>query len=94
MGDFIPDENGMVPADAVDYAILREQIMEVLQSLTQREREVLVYRFGLEDGKPKTLEDVGKIYGVTRERIRQIESKALRKIHHPTRSKKLRDFLN
>ena len=94
LGDFIPDENGMVPADAVDYAILREQIMEVLQSLTQREREVLVYRFGLEDGKPKTLEDVGKIYGVTRERIRQIESKALRKIHHPTRSKKLRDFLN
>ena len=94
LGDFIQDDDASQPAEEASYTLLREQLEEVLKTLTPREEEVLRMRFGLLDGKPHTLEDVGKRFDVTRERIRQIESKALRKLRHPSRSKKLRDFLN
>ena len=94
LGDFIPDEETSRPDEAASYNLLREQLEEVLSTLTPREEEVLRLRFGLVDGKSHTLEEVGKAFDVTRERIRQIESKALRKLRHPSRSKKLRDFLN
>ena len=93
LGDFIPDENVPVPVDAATYTLLREQLDEVLDTLTERERKVLILRFGLEDGRARTLEEVGKEFNVTRERIRQIEAKALRKLRHPSRSRKLRDYL-
>ena len=94
LGDFIQDDEASQPAEEASYTLLREQLEEVLKALTPREEEVLRMRFGLIDGKPHTLEEVGKKFDVTRERIRQIESKALRKLRHPSRSKKLRDFLN
>ena len=94
LGDFIPDEGTPVPAEAASHTLLKEQLGAVLQSLTPREEKVLRLRFGLEDGRPRTLEEVGKEFNVTRERIRQIEAKALRKLRHPSRSKKLRDFLD
>ena len=94
LGDFIPDDDALAPADAASMSLLKEQLAEVLKTLTPREEKVLKLRFGLEDGNPKTLEEVGKEFNVTRERIRQIEAKALRKLRHPTRSKKLKDFLD
>ncbi|MGN0452210.1 MAG: RNA polymerase sigma factor RpoD [Ruminococcus sp.] len=94
LGDFIPDEEAPAPADAASHTLLREQLMEVLDTLTPREEKVLRLRFGLEDGRSRTLEEVGKEFNVTRERIRQIEAKALRKLRHPSRSKKLKDFLD
>ena len=94
LGDFIEDKNTLAPVDAATYHLLRTQVEDVLDSLTLRERRVLQLRFGLEDGRSRTLEEVGKEFGVTRERIRQIEAKALRKLRHPTRSRKLRDFLD
>ena len=94
LGDFIPDDDAPAPADAASHTLLKEQLEEVLQSLTDREAKVLRLRFGLEDGRPRTLEEVGKEFDVTRERIRQIEAKALRKLRHPSRSKKLKDFLD
>ena len=94
LGDFIPDEDAPVPAEAASHTLLKEQLAQVLKSLTPREEKVLRLRFGLEDGRPRTLEEVGKEFNVTRERIRQIEAKALRKLRHPSRSKKLRDFLD
>ena len=94
LGDFIQDDDASQPAEEASYTLLREQLEEVLKTLTPREEEVLRMRFGLIDGKPHTLEEVGKKFDVTRERIRQIESKALRKLRHSSRSKKLRDFLN
>ena len=94
LGDFIQDEEASQPAEAASYTLLREQLEEVLTTLTPREEQVLRMRFGLTDGKAHTLEEVGKEFDVTRERIRQIESKALRKLRHPSRSKKLRDFLS
>ena len=94
LADFIQDDDASQPAEEASYTLLREQLEEVLKTLTPREEEVLRMRFGLIDGKPHTLEEVGKKFDVTRERIRQIESKALRKLRHPSRSKKLRDFLN
>ena len=94
LGDFIPDDDALAPADAASMSLLKEQLDEVLQTLTPREAKVLRLRFGLEDGNPKTLEEVGKEFNVTRERIRQIEAKALRKLRHPSRSKKLKDFLD
>ena len=94
LGDFIRDEHVPVPAEAATYNILREQLVEVLSTLTEREQRVLRLRFGLEDGRPRTLEEVGHEFHVTRERIRQIEAKALRKLRHPSRSKKLRDYLD
>lgn len=93
LGDFIPDEDALAPEEMASYMLLREQLFEVLDTLTDRESKVLILRFGLEDGRPRTLEEVGEIFKVTRERIRQIEAKALRKLRHPTRSKKLKDFL-
>ncbi|MCL1803554.1 MAG: RNA polymerase sigma factor RpoD [Eubacteriaceae bacterium] len=93
LGDFIPDEDATAPEDMASYMLLREQLLDVLKTLTERESRVLILRFGLEDGRPRTLEEVGEIFKVTRERIRQIEAKALRKLRHPTRSKKLKDFL-
>jgi RNA polymerase primary sigma factor len=93
LGDFIQDENAPVPADAATFTMLREQLEEVLGTLTEREQKVLVLRFGLEDGRSRTLEEVGKEFNVTRERIRQIEAKALRKLRHPSRSRKLKDYL-
>ncbi|MCZ6539040.1 MAG: RNA polymerase sigma factor RpoD [Chloroflexi bacterium] len=93
LGDFIQDTNTQAPSDAASYQLLKEQVDDVLGSISQRERRVLQLRFGLEDGRSRTLEEVGREFGVTRERIRQIEAKALRKLRHPTRSKKLRDFL-
>ncbi len=93
LGDFIQDDNVPVPADAAVFALLKEQLLEVLDTLTERERKVLRLRFGLDDGRARTLEEVGKEFNVTRERIRQIEAKALRKLRHPSRSRKLRDFL-
>jgi RNA polymerase primary sigma factor len=93
LGDFIPDEAGEAPSDAASYQLLRESLGEVLEQLGDREREVLRLRFGLVDGRSRTLEEVGREFHVTRERIRQIEAKALRKLRHPSRSKKLRDFL-
>ena len=94
LGDFIQDDEASQPSEEATYTLLREQLEEVLSTLTPREEQVLRMRFGLVDGKPHTLEEVGKQFDVTRERIRQIESKALRKLRHPSRSKKLRDFLN
>ena len=94
LGDFIPDDEAPVPAEAASHALLKEQLASVLKSLTPREEKVLRLRFGLEDGRPRTLEEVGKEFQVTRERIRQIEAKALRKLRHPSRSKRLRDFLD
>ncbi len=94
LGDFIEDHDAPAPADAASFTLLREQLMEVLNGLTERERKVLELRFGLIDGRSRTLEEVGKHFGVTRERIRQIEAKALRKLRHPSRSKKLKDFLD
>ena len=93
LGDFIPDDEAPAPAEAAAFTLLREQLMSVLSTLTPREEKVLRLRFGLEDGRARTLEEVGKEFKVTRERIRQIEAKALRKIRHPSRSKKLKDFL-
>ena len=93
LGDFIEDRNALLPADAASRQLLKEQIDGVLSSLTPRERRVLQLRFGLEDGRSRTLEEVGKEFQVTRERIRQIEAKALRKLRHPTRSRKLKDYL-
>lgn len=94
LGDFIPDDEAPAPADAASHALLKEQLGDVLSTLTAREEKVLRLRFGLEDGRPRTLEEVGKEFDVTRERIRQIEAKALRKLRHPSRSKKLKDFLD
>ena len=94
LGDFIQDEHVAVPAEAAAFTLLHEQLMEVLETLTEREQKVLKLRFGLEDGRPRTLEEVGRDFNVTRERIRQIEAKALRKLRHPSRSKKLRDYLD
>lgn len=94
LGDFIQDENVAVPADAATQTVLKEQLEEVLDTLTEREQKVLKLRFGLEDGRARTLEEVGKEFDVTRERIRQIEAKALRKLRHPSRSKKLKDYLD
>jgi RNA polymerase primary sigma factor len=93
LGDFIEDQDALAPADAAAYELLREQLEDVLDTLTEREENVLRLRFGLDDGRTRTLEEVGKVFGVTRERIRQIEAKALRKLRHPSRSKRLKDFL-
>ncbi|MDD5918121.1 MAG: RNA polymerase sigma factor RpoD [bacterium] len=93
LGDFIPDDDAPAPAEVAAFTLLKEQLMEVLDTLTPREEKVLRLRFGLDDGKARTLEEVGKEFNVTRERIRQIEAKALRKLRHPSRSKKLKDFL-
>ncbi len=93
LGDFIPDDDVPAPADAAAFSMLKEQLVEVLETLTEREQKVLKLRFGLEDGRARTLEEVGKEFDVTRERIRQIEAKALRKLRHPSRSKKLKDYL-
>ena len=94
LGDFIQDDHVQVPLDAATFTLLHEQLMEVLDTLTDREQKVLRLRFGLDDGRPRTLEEVGKEFNVTRERIRQIEAKALRKLRHPSRSKKLKDYLD
>ncbi len=94
LGDFIPDDDAPAPAEAASHTLLKEQLSEVLGTLTPREEKVLRLRFGLEDGRSRTLEEVGKEFNVTRERIRQIEAKALRKLRHPSRSKKLKDFLD
>ncbi len=94
LGDFIPDEEAPAPAEAASFALLKEQLIEVLGTLTEREEKVLRLRFGLDDGRTRTLEEVGKQFNVTRERIRQIEAKALRKLRHPSRSKKLKDYLS
>lgn len=93
LGDFIPDEDVPVPAEAAAFTLLKEQLIDVLDTLTEREQKVLRLRFGLDDGRARTLEEVGKEFNVTRERIRQIEAKALRKLRHPSRSKKLKDYL-
>ena len=93
LGDFIPDDDAPAPAEVAAFTLLKEQLMEVLDTLTPREEKVLRLRFGLDDGKARTLEEVGREFNVTRERIRQIEAKALRKLRHPSRSKKLKDFL-
>jgi len=93
LGDFIEDQDAPAPAEAASYQLLREQLEEVLETLTPREEKVLRLRFGLDDGRARTLEEVGQVFGVTRERIRQIEAKALRKLRHPSRSKKLKDYL-
>lgn len=94
LGDFIEDHDAPAPAEAASFRLLKEQLEEVLNTLTSREEKVLRLRFGLEDGRARTLEEVGQVFGVTRERIRQIEAKALRKLRHPSRSKKLKDFLD
>ena len=94
LGDFIQDDNVPVPADAAAFTLLKEQLVEVLSTLTEREQKVLRLRFGLDDGRARTLEEVGKEFNVTRERIRQIEAKALRKLRHPSRSRKLKDYLD
>ena len=94
LGDFIQDENVPVPAEAAAQTLLREQLEEVLNTLTDREKKVLRLRFGLDDGRQRTLEEVGREFNVTRERIRQIEAKALRKLRHPSRSRKLKDYLD
>ena len=94
LGDFIPDEGVSEPSEAASFTLLKEQLVAVLSTLTPREEKVLKLRFGIEDGRTRTLEEVGKEFNVTRERIRQIEAKALRKLRHPSRSKKLKDFLN
>ncbi len=94
LGDFIPDDDALAPSEAAAYSLLKEQLEEVLSTLNDREQKVLKLRFGLEDGRTRTLEEVGKEFDVTRERIRQIEAKALRKLRHPSRSKKLKDYLD
>ena len=94
LGDFIEDDSALSPADSATFSMLREELANALESLTERERQVVKLRFGLEDGRARTLEEVGKEFNVTRERIRQIEAKALRKLRHPSRSKRLKDFLN
>ena len=94
LGDFIPDDDAPAPAEAAAYSLLKEQLEDVLCTLNEREQKVLKLRFGLEDGRARTLEEVGKEFDVTRERIRQIEAKALRKLRHPSRSKKLKDYLD
>ncbi|MBQ1509788.1 MAG: RNA polymerase sigma factor RpoD, partial [Selenomonadaceae bacterium] len=94
LGDFIEDQDAPAPADAASFMLLKEQLEEVLDTLTPREEKVLRLRFGLDDGRARTLEEVGQNFGVTRERIRQIEAKALRKLRHPSRSRKLKDFLD
>ncbi|MBQ8004221.1 MAG: RNA polymerase sigma factor RpoD, partial [Oscillospiraceae bacterium] len=94
LGDFIPAEDAQEPAEAASFALLREQLVDVLATLTPREEKVLKLRFGIEDGRTRTLEEVGREFNVTRERIRQIEAKALRKLRHPSRSKMLKDFLS
>ena len=94
LGDFIPDDDALEPSEAASFTLLREQIWDVLSTLTPREEKVLRLRFGLDDGRQRTLEEVGQEFDVTRERIRQIEAKALRKLRHPSRSKKLKDFLS
>src|SRR5690625_7958813 len=94
LGDFIEDQEAISPSDHAAYELLKEQQEEVLDTLTDREENVLRLRFGLDDGRTRTLEEVGKVIGVTRERIRQIEAKALRKLRHPSRSKQLKDFLD
>ncbi len=93
LGDFLKDDKTATPVDAASYMLLREQLGEVMNSLTEREKQVLILRFGLADGRARTLEEVGRVFEVTRERIRQIEAKALRKLRHPSRSKKLKDYL-
>ena len=93
MGDFIPDDDAPAPAEVAAFTLLKEQLMNVLDTLSVREKNVLKLRFGLDDGRARTLEEVGKEFKVTRERIRQIEAKALRKLRHPSRSKKLKDYL-
>ena len=93
LGDFIADDTTPTPADTASFSLMKEQLQDVLDTLTAREKKVLTLRFGLEDGRLRTLEEVGKEFNVTRERIRQIEAKALRKLRHPSRSKKLRDYL-
>ncbi len=93
LGDFIPDDNAPSPAEAAAFSMLKEQLLDVLDTLTDREKKVLMLRFGIEDGRARTLEEVGREFSVTRERIRQIESKALKKLRHPSRSKKLKDYL-
>ncbi len=93
LGDFIPDDDAQAPSEAATFTLLKEQLVDVLDTLTEREQKVLTLRFGLDDGRARTLEEVGKEFDVTRERIRQIEAKALRKLRHPSRSKKLKDFL-
>ena len=93
LGDFLQDFNAKVPVNFAMDVLLHEQLMEVIKSLTEREQKVIILRFGLEDGKPRTLEEVGKVFGITRERIRQIEAKSLRKLRNPSRSKRLKDFL-
>ena len=94
LGDFLQDENAPIPADAAAFMLLREQLLEVLETLTEREQKVIRLRFGLDDGRARTLEEVGREFNVTRERIRQIEAKALRKLRHPSRSRKLKDYLD
>ena len=94
LGDFIQDDHVMVPVDAATQTLLREQLDEAMDTLTDREQKVLRLRFGLDDGRARTLEEVGKEFDVTRERIRQIEAKALRKLRHPSRSRKLKDYLD
>ncbi len=94
LGDFIEDHSMVAPSDAASHQLLKEQVEDVLDSLSSRERKVLQLRFGLDDGRSRTLEEVGREFGVTRERIRQIEAKALRKLRHPSRSKKLRPYLD
>lgn len=94
LGDFIPDNDALAPAEEASHVLLKEHLIEVLDTLTPREKKVLEMRFGIEDGKPRTLEEVGKEFDVTRERIRQIEAKALRKLRHPSRSKRLKDYLD
>ncbi len=94
LGDFIPDDDALAPAEEASHVLLKEHLLEVLDTLTPREKKVLQMRFGIDDGKPRTLEEVGKEFDVTRERIRQIEAKALRKLRHPSRSKRLKDYLD
>ena len=94
LGDFIEDDKTQTPGDSVAFIMLKEQLLGVLDTLTPREEKVLRLRYGIDDGKPRTLEEVGREFNVTRERIRQIEAKALRKLRHPSRSKKLKDFLD
>ena len=94
LGDFIEDDTSPAPAEAASYTLLREQLCEVLSTLTPREEDVLKLRFGLKDGRTRTLEEVGRVFNITRERIRQIEAKALRKLRHPSRSKRLKDYLD